>query len=292
MESSIGIEDRIKRIYATLRPSEKKVAACVLENLTETGNLSIVELAEKSGVSQPTVIRFARALGFGGYRELRYVLMRMGKRGEDGPEFDPLGGFDLHPWDRIEEVPLKAINGAKAMLDDTLKALSLQEYRRAVMLLGKARIIDIYSVENSAVPANDLLNKLTYLGLRCRMHTDAYLQQIAAGHLSGEDVALAFSYSGSSSDTVKALRLAHKQGAKTIAVTNFSGAPLAEWADVCLYAGSGECVIYGNAIFSRVCHCSIVDMLYMGVILSDYERYAAALDASGRYIRDRGYHGA
>lgn len=292
MDRCVGMEDRIKSTYVTLRPSEKKVADCVLENMEQAGQASIVELAQKAGVSQPTVIRFARALGFGGYREFRYVLMRQGRREPGNPEFDLLGGFDLHPWDHIEEVPLKAVKGAKAMLDDAVKSLSIPDYRRAVSMLARARVIDIYSVENSAVPASDLLDKLTYLGLQCRMHADAYLQQISAGHLTEADVALAFSYSGSSADTIKALRLARRRGAKTIAVTNFSGAPLADWADVCLYAGAGERVIYGNAIFSRVSHIAVVDMLYMGIILSDYERYAAALDASGQYIRDRAYRAA
>ena len=45
------------------------------------------------------------------------------------------------------------------------------------------------------------------------------------------------------------------------------------------------CDLWQRDFFARL-------SLFMGVILSDYERYAAALDASGRYIRDRGYHGA
>ena len=45
--------------------------------------------------------------------------------------------------------------------------------------------------------------------------------------------------------------------------------------------------IYGNAIFSRVADTALVDMLYMGVILSDYGRFSTALDESGRMIRDR-----
>ena len=96
---------------------------------------------------------------------------------------------------------------------------------------------DIYGVENSCTPASDLLTKLTYLGLCCRMHTDAYLQQIAAAHLGVADVAVAFSHSGCSMDTVKALRLARRAGANTIAVTSRKNPLLAKYADVCLYTG-------------------------------------------------------
>lgn len=61
-----------------------------------------------------------------------------------------------------------------------MKALSVEDLSRAVRMLATARTIDIYGVENSFTPAVDLLTKLTYLGLNCRMHTDAYLQQISA----------------------------------------------------------------------------------------------------------------
>ena len=92
---------------------------------------------------------------------------------------------------------------------------------------------------------------------------------------------------GSSADTVKALRLAKSHGAKTIAITNAIGAPLASWADVTLLTGRDSHTIYGNR-FSRAWPIPpLVDMLYMGVILSGYGRFSTALDESGRMIRDR-----
>ena len=153
---------------------------------------------------------------------------------------------------------------------------------------GNARLIDIVGVENSLVPATDLFTKLSYLGLNCRLNTDAYMQQIGAGHLSENDVAVAFSHSGRSIDTIKALRLAKSRGAHTIVVTDSPDAPIGNWADVRLLAGRGERTIYGNAIFSRTAHIAMVDILYMSVILSDYGRFSTELDRSGRYIQDRG----
>ncbi|MBT1176700.1 MurR/RpiR family transcriptional regulator [Bifidobacterium callimiconis] len=288
MGALMDVRQRISNIYTTLRPAEKSVATFIHDHYDDVGGLTVAQLAEAAEVSQPTVIRFARKLGFNGYREMRYVLNHPT---EDPQAFEPLEGYDLHPWDDIDDVPSRAVSGAKAMLDDMLRSLSVKEFRKAVAILTRARIIDIYGVEDSITPAEDLLTKLTYLGLQCRLHTDAYLQQISAGHLTDADAAVAFSYSGSSEDTVKALRLARNQGAGTIAVTNSTGTPIVNWADICLHAGHGERTIYGNAIFSRISHTAIVDMLYMGVILSDYTRYSSALDDSGRYIRDKVFRG-
>lgn len=287
MHTSTGIRERIDHVYPSLRPAERAVAQYVHEHPDEAAEMTVGQLAALSHVSEPTVIRFARKLGFSGYRELRYVLRH--PQAEWTATFDPLEGFDLNPWDKPEDVPDKAINGAKTLLDDLLGSLDRKEFRKAVSALAGARMIDIIGVENSMVPATDLFTKLSYVGLHCRLNTDAYMQQIGAGHLDEGDVALAFSYSGSSSDTVKALRLAKSRGARTIAVTNAAGSPICNWADICLLAGRGEHSIYGNAIFSRVAHTTLVDMLYMGVILSDYGRFSTELDRSGRYIQDRGY---
>lgn len=289
MQSAVAIRERIDHVYPSLRPAERAVARYIRDHVEQAADLTVGQLANAAHVSQPTVIRFSRKLGFGGYRELRYVLSHPSTEHKVG--FDPLAGFDLNPWDNADEVPVQAAQRAKALIDELCQALDVKTYRRAVSIIAQAELIDIYGVENSLAPATDLFTKLGYLGLTCRLNTDGYLQQIGAGHLTHGDVAIAFSHSGSSADTVKALRLAKASGAKTIAITNTAQAPLAGWADATLLTGLDSRTIYGSAIFSRVTDIALVDMVYMGVILSDYGRFSTALDASGRMIRDRVFAG-
>ena len=290
MRQDIRVLDRVRGAYASLRPSEQRVADYVLKDPETCTRCTISELADQVQVSQPTVIRFVQALGFDGYRNFKYCLIRDRSGGAAREAcFDHLGGFDLKPWDQLEDLPLKEVRVSGGLLEEALKSLSVQELDRAGRMLATARTIDIYGVENSCTPASDLLTKLTYLGLCCRMHTDAYLQQISAAHLGKGDVAVAFSRSGRSVDTVKALRLAKKAGAATIAVTGERTALLSRYADLTLSVGGGAQTVYGNAIFSRVADLAVVDMLYMGIILSDYERFSRNLDRSGQVIADRGY---
>ena len=71
MENEISL--RIQAAYGDLRPSEKRVADHILEHMEELRSLSIDQLAKRCGVSQPTVVRMIKAMGFGGYKELRYA---------------------------------------------------------------------------------------------------------------------------------------------------------------------------------------------------------------------------
>lgn len=64
MERGISWEDRIKGAYASLRPSEQKVASFFLAHAGELESLTIGELASAAGVSEPTVIRCVRGLGY------------------------------------------------------------------------------------------------------------------------------------------------------------------------------------------------------------------------------------
>ena len=156
--------------------------------------------------------------------------------------------------------------------------------------LANARLIDIYGVENSEATALDLLTKLLYLGLPCRYFSDCYHQQIAAGALTPGDVAVGISYSGESKDTVDSLRTAKKAGARTIAVTNFKDAAISRYADI-LICTSQEQLMYGDAIFSRSCQILVVDMIYMGIISLDYDRFTDRLKRCEKVVQEKAYGG-
>lgn len=80
MEQSV--EFLIKSHYAQLRTSEKKVADYVLKQGMKCKKMTIESLAEESGVSQPTVMRFVKASGFQNYKEFQYALLVSGYAGK------------------------------------------------------------------------------------------------------------------------------------------------------------------------------------------------------------------
>ena len=266
------ITKRIESGYGDLRPSEKQAADYILEQLEQIPDLPIDRLAKAAGVSQPTVLRMLKALGYKGYKDFRYQLVAELAKSGTGPEGDGLPqlmyGYTLDKKDGLEKIPMNITVTTERMLEETLKNFSGKTYKRVIEALKNARLIDIYGVENSEVMAVDLLTKLLYLGLPCRHFTDCYLQQIAAGRLTDRDVAVGISYSGESKDTV----------------------------DTCKYADILICTsqnqhFYGNAIFSRSTQILIVDMIYMGIISSDYEHYVEQLNKCEKVVRDKAYDG-
>ena len=207
------IEQRIRSGYGDMRKSEQRAADYILDHLNQVRELSLDRLANEADVSQPTVIRMLKALGFKGYREFRDQLLGEYARDEEGEgKTTPLYGYPLHKGERLEDIPRNMTAMTERMLQETLKNFSVKTYKQIVEVLKHARIIDIYSVENSEVTAQDFVAKLLYLGFSCRHFGDHYYQRIAAGSLTSEDVAVGISYSGSSKDTVDVMKTAKKRG--------------------------------------------------------------------------------
>ena len=99
---------------------------------------------------------------------------------------------------------------------------------------------------------------------------------------------MGISYSGSSKDTVDVMKTAKKAGATTIVLTNFKDSPISRYADY-LICTSQEQLFYGDAIFSRASQLLIVDMIYMGIIASDYDYYVRQLDSCEKVVREYAY---
>ena len=287
-----NIRKQIEKGYADLRRSEKLAADYVLEHMEQIPDLSIDRLAHNAGVSQPTVLRMLRSAGFSGYRDFCYRLVaELAKKAGTGEgEKGPMYGYTLDKSTPLEEIPFNMAATTQKMLEETIKNFSGKIYQKTVEALANACLIDIYGVENSEATALDLLTKLLYLGLPCRYFSDCYHQQIAAGALTPEDVAVGISYSGESKDTVDSLRKAKKAGARTIAVTNFKDAAISRYADI-LICTSQEQLMYGDAIFSRSCQILVVDMIYMGIISLDYDRYTDRLKRCEKVVREKAYGG-
>ena len=266
-----NITTLIESSYADLRKSEKHAADYILNHMEQVTEMPLDRVAKAAKVSQPTVLRMLRALGYDGYKDFRYQLVaELAKSGN-----------------RAENAGQPQLT-TERMLEETLKNFPGKTYKRVIEALKNARLIDIYGVENSEVMAVDLLTKLLYLGLPCRHFTDCYLQQIAAGRLTDQDVAVGISYSGESKDTVDTMRAAKRSGACTIAITNFKESTISKYADI-LICTSQDQHFYGNAIFSRSTQILIVDMIYMGLISSDYEHYVEQLNKCEKVVRDKAY---
>ena len=106
MQERENMDYRIRGTYALLRKSEKKVADYVLANEMECSKISLEKLAKRSGVSQPTVMRFVKAMGFEGFKEFRYQIIEdLSEKSHREKETYAMYGFPIRPEDDLKLIP-------------------------------------------------------------------------------------------------------------------------------------------------------------------------------------------
>lgn len=283
------IIEEIQAAFPKLRKSEQKVASYMLEHVEEMEKISLGKMAKESGVSEATVMRMLKAVGYKSFKEMKiaFVEERMKNR-EHEAENRGILGISMQKGEKVEDVPGRIIQNTISLLQDSLQSISAKKLKKAVRAIEKAERVCIFSVENSNAVAEDLQTKLMYLGICCEYTKDYYLQSIQAGHMKKGEVAIGISYSGTSMNTVDVLKQAKKNGAVTIAITNFDKTPLVESADIVILTSDKQ-LLYGNDIFSRTIHMAVVDMIYAGLLVDDYEKYHHRLSCSGQMIEGRKY---
>lgn len=178
------ITHQIQKTFPKLRKSEQQAAQYILEHTEQIEQISLEQLAKNANVSQPTILRMFKAVGYNGFKEAKVAF--------------------------IEERMQKG------------------------------------------------------------------------------EVAIGISYTGTSQNTVDVLKQAKKSGATTIAITNFTDTPLLKYADIVILTSNHQ-LLYGNDIFSRTIHLAVVDVLCMGLVVNDYDKYQERLKESGRMIQSRKY---
>lgn len=278
----------VRSKYKELRPSEQKAADTILNGDREIADWTIEEFADYAGISQPTIIRFAKAMGLKGYRELKNKIVEEYAKKSLPSNAESILDYPIKKDDRLIELPAKVIMTNIRHLEEALKSISTYELVKAVYALEKAENISVYAVENSSCTAEDFAAKMTYIGKQVYFNKDGYMQKVNAKNLTSKDVAIGISYTGKSKHTVEALKYAKDSGALTISITNFEQTIINKYADIILCTGNAQ-YMYGNAVFSRGAQTSVVDMLYLGVFLTNYDYYAEKLNSSWSNIQDLVY---
>lgn len=257
MESKLDLNAlaRIRSQLPTLNESELRVALYVLHAPEQVIRQSMAQVAQECNLSDTTVLRFARSVGFRGYTDLKLRLA------QDLARPGQIIHQDVLETDDAATIARKVFTSNIKAIEDTLQVMDMHALNQAVELLQNARRILIIGVGTSGPIVQEAYNRFFRLGLNCRAYTDSYLQVMDAALVESGDVVIAISQTGASTDPVITLEVAKKNGASTIVLTGNAKSPLTEYADVTFLSVSLE--THSETIASRIAQISIIDALYV-----------------------------
>ena len=145
-----ALEDRIKDIRDQLTPRQRIVAEFFIQNPETIGFLSITNLAQKTGVSEATILRFCNTLGYKGYAQL-------GREVQESiqSELNSIGRFRLayRSHRSIKNTPSAFERVLGHELDSLFKlskTIKIEDFQRCIEWMGQAEQVIIVGCLASA----------------------------------------------------------------------------------------------------------------------------------------------
>jgi RpiR family transcriptional regulator, carbohydrate utilization regulator len=260
--------DRIRASIPALPPAEQRVAKLVLLDPRSFANLPVTELAERSHVSKPTVVRFCRSVGYDGLTDFKRKLAGSVNEGV------PFVHRAVDEDDKAGDIVVKVIDNAVSALLKYRNDAASHAFERAVVALTEAgrsgKRIEFYGVGNSGIVAQDAQHKFFRLGVHATAVSDGHVQVMSATMLAPGDCLVIISNSGRSRDLLDAADIARKKGATTVVITA-SGSPLAQLppgpTQVLLAVDHPEDYDRYSPMVSRLLHLVVIDILTTAVAL-------------------------
>jgi RpiR family transcriptional regulator, carbohydrate utilization regulator len=268
--SDVGLKmlDRIRASIPALPPAEQRVAKLVLLDPRSFATLPVTELAERSHVSKPTVVRFCRSVGYDGLTDFKRKLAGSVNEGV------PFVHRSVDEDDKSSDIIVKVIDNAVSALLKYRNDAAGHAFERAITALAAAGAsghrIEFYGVGNSGIVAQDAQHKFFRLGVNSAAVSDGHVQVMSATMLKPGDCAVIISNSGHTRDLLDVAEIARKRGA-TLVIITASGSPLAQLGQgtnqVLLAVDHPEDYDRYSPMVSRLLHLMVVDILSTAVAL-------------------------
>lgn len=252
------LTERIQNAALQMRKSEKKVADYVLTNLSDVINMRIVDLAAQADVSEPTVVRFCRAVGCDGFQDFK---LSLAQQLASSPGF---GRVAVTDEDSVAEFSRKVFDSTIDTLLKVRDSLNSINIRRAITALTDANRVEFYGHGASAAVAADAQHRFFRLQLASAAYSDTHIQKMSALSLSKGDVVVAISQSGRTQSLLDTIELVKDMDAIVIGMAP-SNTPIAEAATIPICIDVDEEFEIYTPLSSRIAHLAVIDVLAVGV---------------------------
>lgn len=243
----------IREHYPFLTKSEKKVADYILDSGKSVIYNTMSDIKAKTKVGDATIIRFCQKLGFSGFSDLKIEIAK-----ED--------------FSQKQELPKEAkyfteiAVGVKEALNATESLLNEETLADALQLISQSNNIYIFGVGSSGTTSLDLATMFLRVGVKAHAVVDPHIQAQVASLLDEGDTVIVFSLSGKTKDTYDSMKIAKKNGAKILAITNYLQSPIGRTADFVLQTAIEE-FLNGASLAGKISQLYLCDILVQG-----YER--------------------
>lgn len=255
----------------SMTQADRQIAQFIIDNPERMLTLSSAALAEATGRSQSSVVKFSQKLGYAGYQQLKLAVNKAKAMEWQAPAGVIHGTIDAS--DSYMTILQKLIGSKLLSMRETSAVNGEHTIDSALDALLNARKIQLAGVGASSLVAKDFSYKLLKLGRTVLLDSDSHVQIANASALNASDVLVALSHSGRSLEILKIAQVAKARGATLVSVTGLQPNPLLAMADISLYTVADEERVRSSAITSRDAQLMLTDMLFILLLRRQPDAY-------------------
>ncbi len=271
---------------SSLRKSEIKVADFVLAEPEQVMHMRIVDLAQEAQVSEPTIVRFCRAIGCNGFQEFKVRIA------QETAVANNLGQFAIAEDDSIDDICTKIADTTIQRLYQVKSQLLPAQVADAAQAMSSAMRVEFYGFGASGAVATDAQHKFFRLQVATAAYSDPHMQSMSAVTLGDKDVVVAISQSGRTLDLMHSIKLAQQHGAVVVSLAP-QNTPVSNAADLPIHINIEEDTDQFTPMTSRIAHLMVIDMLAVAVTQRrgpDFANHLNAIKQSIRSLRSESDH--
>ncbi|MEG2253932.1 MAG: MurR/RpiR family transcriptional regulator, partial [Vagococcus sp.] len=166
--NSKHVDFRVRSIFEDLTRSERKIAQYVLDKPEEVIKMTASQLAEASGTSPASVIRFCKSIGIPSFPELKLELSAE----RDSPVTQEYS--DIASDEKISDVKSKLLGNAYQAMKETVQLADEETLLKASREIANASFIYVFGIGSSYLVAENVSQKWNRIGKVCICMPDVH----------------------------------------------------------------------------------------------------------------------
>ena len=280
-----GIALRLQEKYGQLRKSERRVADYLKEHQSQRLEMSITEFASTLDVSEATISRFTRALGYKGFVDMKLALASESFSSDRFSNLPP----EMRETDPLSDMSYKLLGALSSAMSETQKHLVYDDIQQVISHVLQSDEVIFLGVGGAVAVCEEAVHLFLKAGVKATCHRDGYTQQVVAATAAETTTFIGVSHTGTTEDVASALRVAMRRGATTIAITSNLESSVAKAADIALWTWTPDAPqipLYGDFLEGRLCQIYIIYMIYLGVLFQSKGAAPKSLEETASTLKD------
>jgi len=271
------LEKLLRHRMRSFNDTERLIAEHFLNLGNGIANKTLSELSNEINVSESTIFKFVKKLGFNGFQDFKISVAF--NFNEDTSRNEDLVVFaEISHDDTPYVIAQKIVHSNKQLLDQLIHTITEKQLQQALDLIVHAKGLYFFGQGASSVVALDSYHKFLRTKYQCNYISDVHMQLSLASKLGPDDCVFLYSHSGLTMETIEIAKILRHNQAKIISLTGNESSELVKLSDVSFVVYSEEFAFRSEALTARILYLTIIDILYVAVMYQDEEKNRESLE--------------